>query len=139
MSFGLMMLDPRGLVKNIGTATGSEDDFCLGKFSPKNVRNRPMGKRRTEYRGRAPITRTVHDGVLSGLAGIKGERVVGYLEIRRGYVGEGQKENPGYEEVILRVEEPIELKNGNTIPDCRVRVTRELKGSVETYAKEATE
>ncbi|MBU0466151.1 MAG: hypothetical protein KJ718_05735 [Nanoarchaeota archaeon] len=55
------------------------------------------------------------------------------MEIRKGYVEEGAEENPIYEEVIIRITRPIDLKDGRTIHKCRVRITTESEELGKPY------
>jgi len=128
------------LVRNLNLAR-SEDvsKITLGKYEDKTPNNNPFLRLFTGYRidtlGIYPLEQTEYSGI-SGIKGYETEIRVGQIDVERRYDSYMKHEDYylGYERIIIRINNPIELENGTAIPKSKIKISTPIGDRRESSA-----
>lgn len=120
----LQLFDLGELVANLNYSLADyEDSILLGEFEPQEqLKTRfsdRLASRKVESRGR-------YDLMQSGTHfGLDYERRIGEISIEAGYSFENSDSGAWYEGIRLRLKQPLGLKDGLIIPDCKIKLFRQ--------------
>lgn len=140
----LSFIDLEGLVTKLNSAIArSEGSIELGEFKHKEPKRNPFlygirGKE-LETLGKYPLIQTVEGRGLFGFWGLDSEINLGYIFLEAGYTGVKDHNHGRYETIRLRIKQPLELKNGDIIPNCSVKLIVEAEdvwGEVDKKRKD---
>ena len=124
----LELIDLPGLVSRINSALAeSEGPIIFGKFAHKEPRKNPFlyraRDRELDTRGKYPLDQC-------GILDFKLKTNLGYVFVETGFTEASSDYGGRYETLRLRIKRPIELSNGNVLPNCSVKVLVEA-GEIE--------
>lgn len=118
----LKLLDISGLVERLNSALAeSEPRISRREFELKEPRKNPFlyraRDRELESRGKYQL------GILKPELGVN----LGYVFVETGFTNVSDDCGGGYETLRFRTYVPIELRNGNIIPECSVKLLIETE------------
>lgn len=126
------------LVKSLNSAIlRPEEIIGLGEYADKTPGRNTVFYRWSHkeigVRGEYPLEQTVHGRGTFALLGVPSEINIGSVFVETGYTEVGSSDyDGGYEKIRLRIKEPIELKNGEVIPTCKIEILQEFGEWVES-------
>ena len=116
----LELIDISGLVNKINSALAeSEGPISFGKFAHKEPKKNPFlyraRDRELDTRGKYPLDQC-------GILDFELKTNLGYVFVETGFTEASSDYGGRYETLRLRIKRPIELSNGNVLPNCSVKV-----------------
>ncbi|MBI2139215.1 hypothetical protein HYU13_06505 [Candidatus Woesearchaeota archaeon] len=99
-----------------------EDSIVRGQFEPQAQKTRfvdMLASRKVESMGRYVLIQSGNH------LGFDYERRIGEISIEAGYSLENSDGGARYEEILLRLKQPLELIGGLIIPDCKIKLFRQ--------------
>lgn len=133
----LELFDLENLVMMLNESLAKRDEVIeLGEFEHREPKRNPFLYRligeEVETRGKFPLRQTVFGrGLLDGFLGLDSEINLGYVFVETGYTDASSNYSGKYETLRLRIKHPLELKNGEVIPNCSIKLLQEIEEGAE--------
>ena len=125
----LQLFNLEGFIKQINSSLKNKDGAInLGEFESKRVKRNPLFYRlngkEIETRGEYPLTQKGDGRGMGGILNRDSKVKMGYVFVETGFVDANDSGRERYELLELRIKHPIELANGNRIPNCKINLAR---------------
>ncbi len=115
----------------------SEGVIELVNFVHREPRKNPflyrLDDRELEARGKYTVIQTVDSKGVRALFDLESEVKIGYVFVETGYTDASSDYGGRYETVRLRIKHPLELRGEVVIPNCSVKLLKEVDEVGEPY------
>ena len=134
------MINLDGLIEKINSNIfGSETKIELGDFVNEKPRRNSflyrLDDRGLETRGKYPLIQPISSEEFMESIDIESEFDIGYVLVETGCIDRGSSYSGRYETIRLKIKYPLELRNGNIIPNSSVELLRETSEWEKPYQK----